>query len=50
MFLKISPETVTSEALSWGKEPLVGEAGVGVGDILISWNVPWVVAGAREEL
>ena len=50
MFLKVPSETVTPKALSWGKEPFVGEAGVGVGDILISWNVPWVVAGAREEL
>ena len=50
MLLEVPPESVPAKALPRGKEPLVGEAGVGVGDILISWNVPRVVAGAREEL
>ena len=50
MFLEVPPESVSAKALPRGKEPLVGEAGVGVGDILISWNVPRMVASAREEL
>ena len=50
MLLEVPPESVPTKALPRGKEPLVGEAGVGVGDILISWNVPRMVASAREEL
>ena len=46
VFVKVSSKTVAMKALPWGQEPLVRESRVSVGDVLIPWNVPGMIAVA----